>query len=204
MATPFNMRFGGVNLTSGAAGNSAEIPPETPFRLLVSGNYRGNRQQAPPLTQRKPLVIDRDNFDDVMAKMAPSITLPNPAGGAELTIAFRQLDDFEPDRLFKHLTVFEDLATLQAQVRKPATFAKAAATIREWTKLPEPAPVALPAPVAAKQEVTAVDLMDQVLAESRGQLAETWPRDDWQRFLDSIVAPHVVAKTDPRQAEYEM
>ena len=101
MATPFNMCFGGVNLTSGAAGDSAEIPPETPFRLLVSGNFRGNRQQAAPLTQRKPLVIDRDNFDDVMAKMAPSVTLPNPAGGADLTMAFRELDDFEPEPIFR-------------------------------------------------------------------------------------------------------
>src|SRR6266404_2228008 len=105
MTAPINLRFGGVNLSSGASGGSAEMPPETPFRLLVSGNLRGNRQQAVSLAQRKPIAIDRDNFDDVMAKMAPSVTLPNPAGGADLTIAFRELDDFEPDRLFKSLAV---------------------------------------------------------------------------------------------------
>ena len=33
MTSPFNLRFGGVNLTSGDQGDNAEMPPETPFRF---------------------------------------------------------------------------------------------------------------------------------------------------------------------------
>jgi type VI secretion system protein ImpC len=202
MTSPFNMRFGGVNLTSGASGDSAEMPPETPFRLLVSGDFRGNRGKAPPLEQRKPITVDRDNFDDVMAKMAPSVTLPNPAGGGDLSIAFRELDDFEPDRLFKSLAVFEELDTLKAQLAKPSSFEKAAAKVRSWANVPEPE--AKPTPPAAPHETSAMDLIDQVLAERGSQRTGAGGRGDWQRFLDSIVEPNLVEKTDPRQADYQM
>ncbi len=43
MSTPFNLRAGNVNLTAGSAGDAAEMPPETPFRLIVCGNLSGNR-----------------------------------------------------------------------------------------------------------------------------------------------------------------
>ena len=132
MANPFNLRFGGVNLTSGGSGDGGEMPPETPFRLLVSGNLGGTRPNPKPLAQRKPIEIDRDNFDEVLSKLSPSVTLPNHANGDDLTISFRELDDFEPDRLFQRLAVFDELRTLQSQVSKSATFEKAAAKIRAW------------------------------------------------------------------------
>src|SRR5207249_2934680 len=116
-------------------GDATEIPPETPFRMLVCGNLRGNRANPVPFHQRRPIVIDRDNFDEVLAKLAPSVTLPNHANGADLTITFSALDDFEPDRLFRNLAVFEDLRALQTQIDNPATFPQAAAKIGAWAKV---------------------------------------------------------------------
>jgi len=136
MTSPFNLRFGGVNLTTGELGDSAEMPPETPFRLLICGNLGGSRPNVRPLDQRKPIEIDRDNFDEVLAKMAPSVTLPAAANGADVTISFREIDDFEPDSLFKRLPVFDELRSLQDAVAKPTTFPQAAAKIRAWATSP--------------------------------------------------------------------
>ena len=202
MASPFNLRFGGVNLTSGEQGDSAEMPPETPFRLLICGNLGGSRPNVRPLDQRKPIEIDRDNFDEVLAKMAPGVTLPAAANGADLTISFRELDDFEPDSLFKRLPVFDELRSLQDDVAKPSTFPQAAAKIRAWANVPEPVVAATPV-AAPPREVSAVDLIQEVLAASGARASPELPGSgDWQRFLTSIVKPQLVEKSDPRQADY--
>lgn len=201
MPSPLHMRFGGVHLTSGEQGDGDEMPPETPFRLLLSGNLGGDRPNPKPLAGRKPIEIDRDNFDEVLAKTAPSVTIRNHASGNDLTIAFRELDDFEPDRLFERLPVFDELRTLSSQLAKPATFAQAAAKIQAWANIP----ISTPAPSAAPQtQVSAQDILDQVLEGNRKQTNPELPgSNDWQRFLTSIVGPQLVEKTDPRQADYE-
>jgi type VI secretion system protein ImpC len=194
MASPFSLRPGSVNLTSGSEGDAAEMPPETPFRLLVCGNLTGGAKSI-PFAQRKPTLIDRDNFDEVLAQFAPSATLPGVANGADVTIAFTALDDFESDRLYRNLPIFEDLRTLQDQVGNSATFAKAAEKIRTWAKLPEPAPTSAP-----KADATEAEVLEQLLAADRSH-SET---DEWQRFLRKIAQPNLVAKADPRQADYAL
>src|SRR5262245_44488145 len=104
MTTPFGLRVGGVNLTSGGSDGGDERSPETPFRLLICGNLGGSRPNPKPLEQRKPVEIDRDTFDEVLARIAPSVSIPD-ASGSEQAISFRELDDFEPDRLFRSLPV---------------------------------------------------------------------------------------------------
>ena len=89
MTIPFRFRAGAVHLTAGAMGDTTEMPPEMPFRLLVCGNLSGNPANPISFSKRKPIKIDRDNFDAVLAKLAPSVILPNHAGGADVTISFR-------------------------------------------------------------------------------------------------------------------
>jgi type VI secretion system protein ImpC len=184
-----------VNLTSGSVGDATEMPPETPFRLLVCGNLSGNRAKAVPFAQRKPMLIDRDNFDEILAAIAPSVILPNQANGADLAIAFTALDDFEPDRLYRSLPIFEELRTLQDQVGDTGTFQQAAAKIRTWAKLPDPAPSATP-----KADASAAEVLEQLLEADRVHSE----KDEWQRFLRKIATPHLVEKADPRQADYAL
>ena len=195
MSTPFNLRPGSVNLTGGSEGDATEMPPETPFRLLVIGNFSGNRAAAIPLAQRKPILIDRDNFDEVLAKFASGVTLPGQANGADVGIEIAELDDFEPDRLFRNLSIFEDLRTLLDQVGDTATFPQAAAKIRTWANVPD----AEPAP-AQKPDADGADVLQQLLDADRAHSAQ----DEWQVFLNKIAQPHLVEKTDPRQADYAL
>ena len=201
MATPINMRFGGVNLTSGDSGDSAVMPDALPFRLLVVGNLHGNRPSRVGLAQRKPVFTDRDNFDEILAKHAPSVTLPNPVGGGELTIAFRELDDFDPDRLFDKLPIFDQLRDLRRNLAQPSTFAQAAARVREWAKIPGETPTT---PPSSPKGVSAADLMDEMFEQRRAETTPELPgTSDWQQFLNKIVQPQLVEKSDPRQGDYE-
>ena len=49
----------------------AQPEPETPFRILVTGNFSGGVGNY-----RRPIEIDRDNFEEVMERVAPAVALP--------------------------------------------------------------------------------------------------------------------------------
>ena len=87
----------------------AEAEPETPFRILVAGDFSGGVGQY-----RRPIEIDRDNFDEVMERVAPALRLP--FGSGEVALAFREMDDFHPDRLFENLAPFQALRDLRARI----------------------------------------------------------------------------------------
>ena len=69
---------------------------DSPFYILVAGDFSGGAGR-----EREPMMVDRDNFDDVLARVAPEVRLP--AGESEIAIRFRELDDFHPDSLFARL-----------------------------------------------------------------------------------------------------
>jgi type VI secretion system protein ImpC len=196
---PWNLRFGAVNLSAGDVGDSTEMPPETPFRLLLVGNFSGQRASASPLGQRKPVLIDRDNFDEVLTKIAPNLTLTPQADEAVPTIAFRALDDFEPDRLFKSLAAFDELRTLQSQIGQPSTYEAAAAKVRAWASVP--ATPSSPPEDAPTRPQSGGELLAQMLDEPAPQVDPDV--SEWQRFLKRVVQPQLVEKADPRKADYE-
>src|ERR1017187_5423214 len=88
---------------------TAQPDPDTPFRILVAGNFSGGASRI-----RKPIAIDRDNFDDVLALFSPELNLE--FAKAPLEIQFRQLADFHPDRLFERLLPFQSLRNLREQI----------------------------------------------------------------------------------------
>lgn len=152
--------------------------PDTPFRILLLGDFAGRAQRA-PVEARKPLLVDRDNFEDVLAKIAPALEL---AGSA---IRFRELDDFHPDRLFERVELFAALRDMREKLSDRATFAAAAAALEP----PRTAPEAPAKPVK----------LDDLLAEteSRPQRA----LDDFSALVRDLVRPHLTPGADPRQAE---
>jgi type VI secretion system protein ImpC len=77
---------------------------DEPMRLLVMGDFRGNAGSGrPPLATRPALQIDVDNFDDIMHRLQPGLSMP--AG----ELRFKQIDDFHPDQLYARLDVFQAL-----------------------------------------------------------------------------------------------
>src|SRR5262249_10778472 len=104
------------------------------------------------------------------------------------------------------VSAFDQLRSTRKKLSNPATFAEAAAALREWAKPaapPPPPPTAAPSP--PQSGVPAMDLLDAVLGETaarRSQEASGPPGGgpDPSAFLRKAVAGHVV-REDPRQAE---
>ena len=153
----------------------AHPEPETPFRILVAGNFSGGAGRY-----RRPIEIDRDNFDAVMERVGPALRLP--FGAAEVALAFREIDDFHPDRLFENLAPFQALRDLRAR-------------IEDGSALPRANSQSTNAPPAS-----GADLLRQMMGESPAAAAAP-KRSDWDQMLHDLVAPYAVPGDDPRKAE---
>ncbi len=172
--------FGSIELDVQAGRQRLTDPPEpdTPFRIAVLGDFSARENRGildSRLAARKVYRIDRDNFDDVVARIRPEVCLPE-AG----TIRFGELEDFHPDRLYARLPVFRMIERAPAPQREPE---------------PE-----RPAPAKAAPPPTRVSL-DELLDATGEKPASRRPADDLSRLVNEIVAPHLVPKPDPEQAE---
>src|SRR5215471_4297764 len=87
---------------------------DRPFVIVVLGDFRGVVDdglpgQTGPLANRQLLDVDRDNFDDVLARLDVrwEATLGGLPGQPEVAVpvqlALRALEDFHPDRIVTHL-----------------------------------------------------------------------------------------------------
>jgi type VI secretion system ImpB/VipA family protein len=88
-----------------AASSPAAVPQAgSPFRIAVLGDFSGRHSRgevgsADEIAGRKLLRINRDNFDDVMAKLGVQLDVPVGDGDTSASLTFAQLDDFHPDQL---------------------------------------------------------------------------------------------------------
>src|SRR4029453_17790402 len=65
-----------VHITYDVETEGAQIQRELPFVVGIMGDFSGDPTTAlKPLADRKFTQIDRDNFNDVMANMAPGLKL---------------------------------------------------------------------------------------------------------------------------------
>ncbi|MDX2153318.1 MAG: type VI secretion system contractile sheath large subunit [Bryobacteraceae bacterium] len=163
---------------------------DTPFRILVLGDFSGraNRGVFEPdcLSQQRPLLIDRDNFDGVFARLAPALQLSFPTG-LKVDVAFTELDDFLPDRLYERCKVFETLREARLQP-PPARSSSQAAGART----PAPPPMS---------NVIGGDLLSSMLEENdvSPSVRSTDPLFDYVR---RITEPYLVEREDPARADW--
>ncbi|MGB0128798.1 MAG: type VI secretion system contractile sheath small subunit, partial [Rhodocyclaceae bacterium] len=134
-------------------GTLAATVPQRPkggpgvFLVAVLGDFSGraNRGQleiGAELARRKPIRIDADNIDRVLASFAATLRLPAGAGGGALEVSPRSIDDLHPDALYENLPVFAQLADLRQRLDNPRTFQRAADQVAAWTADASPPPAA--------------------------------------------------------------
>jgi type VI secretion system protein ImpB len=66
-----------VNIVYKPATGGAQEEKELPLKLLMLGDYT-LREEETPLEERKPVSIDKDNFNDVMESQGLALTVNVP------------------------------------------------------------------------------------------------------------------------------
>ena len=184
--------FGEVHLDVQASAHpsASVLEPETPFRILLLGDFSGRAA-----TDWKPVEVDRDNFEEVLAGVSPEF------GG----MRFQQLDDFHPDRIYLQSRLFQRLREVRRKLETPSTFAEAAAEIGAWSheQSPPAATVRTAPPAETERPVlpdaaSGISLLDSIVEASEPtRPSPVTRRGDLRRFLESVVAPHTVAAENP-------
>jgi type VI secretion system protein ImpB len=113
-----------VHITYEVETEGAEVLRELPFVVGVMGDFSGDpASPLRPLTERKFVQIDRDNFNDVMATMTPGLklrvenTLSDAGGEMAVDLKFRSLEDFEPARVAEQVPALKALLETRAKLR---------------------------------------------------------------------------------------
>jgi type VI secretion system protein ImpB len=102
----------------------AAIVRELPFVMGVMGDFSGD-PTAPlqPMSERKFVQIDRDNFNDVMARMTPGLKmrvdnkLSEDGGQMAVDLKFNAIEDFEPARVAQQIPALRTLMETRAKLR---------------------------------------------------------------------------------------
>jgi type VI secretion system protein ImpB len=75
------------------------------------------------MKQRKFVPIDRDNFNDVMARSTPRVAFrvknligDNPDDLLNVELKFRNMDDFDPARIAEQVPVLNELLTMRKKL----------------------------------------------------------------------------------------
>ena len=183
---------------------------ETPLRILLMGDFsgrvtRGQEQSRTALSNLRPILVDRDNFDKVLAKRVVEIELPILGENAPpCSIQFSELDDFHPDALYRRLEVFHALKDTKESLKDSAAFAAVAEEL-QGAESPVEAPESRKGdqeilPGTAKQ--TTGDLLDQIIEQTAGEpIPSGQPASEWDSFLQEIVGPHLAPRPHPQLDE---
>jgi len=113
-----------VHITYEVETEGAAIVRELPFVVGVMGDYAGDpTEPLKPLADRKFVQIDRDNFNDVMARIAPGLnlkvdnTLAGDGSQMAVNLKFKSMDDFEPAKVAEQVPALKALLETRARLR---------------------------------------------------------------------------------------
>ncbi len=113
-----------VHITYDVETEGAAIVRELPFVVGVMGDYAGDpTEPMKPLAERKFTQIDRDNFNDVMARIAPGLkirvdnTLAGDGTQMAVDLKFKSMDDFDPAKVAAQVPALKALLETRGRLR---------------------------------------------------------------------------------------
>ena len=114
-----------VNITYDLETGGAIQRKEIPFVMGVLANLSGQpAEELAPLAERKFAELTPDNFDDVLAGMKPHLAFAvenrlsdeSDAGQLAIELDFKELDDFNPDRVAERVPALRKLLDLRREL----------------------------------------------------------------------------------------
>jgi type VI secretion system protein ImpB len=113
-----------VHITYDVETNGTVAKKEIPFVMGVMGDYSGdNTKDKKQLKDRKFSQIDRDNFNDIMAKTAPKLdlkvnnTLADDGSEMSVSLNFNHMEDFEPHKIVDQVAPLKKLLETRDRLR---------------------------------------------------------------------------------------
>ena len=108
-----------VNITYKPSTGNAQEEVELPLKMLFIGDYTG-RPDPRPLEERKPINVDKDNFQQVLAEqnLQVNISVPDKLSGDDssplkVSLKFKKLSDFGPDAVAEQVPELKKLLELR-------------------------------------------------------------------------------------------
>lgn len=159
-----------------------------PMRMLVMGDFSGRAAaDRPPLHARPIHRVDLDNFDALLARVAPSLAI-GPS-----VVEFGELEHFHPDSLYARLPAFAALRQMRQRLSDPARFAQAAAELG-----------VAPGAAAGSPAGSGGDLLAGLLggrpAGAAAVQSACAAATGIDAFIRRAIAPHIVPDTQAQQA----
>ncbi|MFT4843102.1 MAG: type VI secretion system protein ImpC [Planctomycetota bacterium] len=202
-----------VSLSVGMQGQPQAQPHEPaaasdPFKILVVADLSGraSRGECAPdtIAQRRVTRIDRDDFEDVLAAMTPTLHVPFGASGASLEMTFKELDDFHPDALYQRVDVFDRLRSLRDRLNNPKTAAAAIEELTSARQQPEAKPEQPEQPDADSTDASGIDassLLESALQATESAPASSRSSSIVDQLVREFVTPHSIPRPDARVAD---
>ena len=109
-----------VQITYDVETNGAMQKVELPFVVGVMADLSGMpKDPLPAMKERKFVNIDRDNFNDVLAKSAPRLAfrvqnkLTDENSQLNVELNFKSMDDFDPTRVAQQVGPLKELVDMR-------------------------------------------------------------------------------------------
>lgn len=95
---------------------------ELPLKLMVVGDYSNGAEQR-PLSEREPVNINKNNFDNVLSEFSPAVnlcvknTLAGDGSEDNVSLAFREMKDFEPEQVARQIPQLKAMLAMRNLLR---------------------------------------------------------------------------------------
>ena len=111
-----------VNIKLDLHTGGAQKKVELPLKLLMMGDYSNGKEQR-PLSERKKIDINKNNFDNVLAEFSPGLklavqnTLADDDADTSVDLSFQSMRDFEPEQVARQIPQLRALLAMRNLLR---------------------------------------------------------------------------------------
>jgi len=109
-----------VNIVYKSQHGDVQEETELPLKILMVGDFTG-RPDETPLEERKPINVDKDNFNEVLANQQLKVTLSVPNklvdekdASMAVNLDFKKLEDFGPEGVVNQVPELKTLLELRS------------------------------------------------------------------------------------------
>ena len=160
---------------------------------------KGEVEIGSDLAARRPIKLDVDTLDKVIAGFGTTLVLPIGKKGQGIEVELNSIDDLHPDELFEKVEMFAELVALKRRLASGSTAKGAVTELREWGK-EFGKKVNPPARKSAGNAVPADRKLSDFAKLIGGNVRAKAKASPAEELMSRIVGPYIQALPDPNAA----